>query len=567
MPQFRLLAVCLATCSFAAAQSTTRVNLGPGSVQANKDALNPSNSRDGRYVAFQSSASNLAFPPDPNFASDVFRLDRATGSVQRASISSSGMLGNFASFLSTNRCLSADGRCLVFDSTADNLVPGDTNLAIDTFVHDFVSGATTRVSVSSVGNQATIFGTTASVISADGRFVAFETTSSELVPDDTNLKTDVFVHDRATATTTRVSVDSAGGQGNGESRGPALSADGRLVAFMSWSSNLVAGDTNSALDVFVKDTITGQTERVSVTATGAEALGFSSFPVISADGRHVAFTSSATNLVGGLDGSFQLFVKDRVSGGIVLASMSEFGAPVPGATSLSLSDDGRFVSFSSALSNVVSGDTNGVDDVFVRDLVAGTTTRISVSSGGVQGNGASAASALSGDGRSVVFDSVATNLVPGDTNGLRDVFVREEYDVAPATYCTAKTSSHGCVPSIVGVGEPSVANPGGFSVTTAQLEQAKNTITFFGTTAFGNPFQGGFLCVKPTLFRLGVKNSGGAAQCQGTVSYTLAELQAHGSGGATVVPGADVYCQTWGRDPGDSFGSSLSNGVTFMVLP
>src|SRR5438445_496038 len=214
----------------------------------------------------------------------------------RVSVASDGTEGNDVSLGSA---LSADGRFVAFDSAATDLVAGDTNGVSDVFVHDRQTGTTERVSVASdgtQGNDASFY----SALSADGRFVAFDSDATNLVAGDTNGTTDVFVHDRQTGTTERVSVASGGGtQGNGKSGGffafPALSADGRFVAFQSDAPNLVAGDTNGTTDVFVHDRQTGTTERVSVASGGSQGNGCSAGPVLSADGRFVAFHRPATN--------------------------------------------------------------------------------------------------------------------------------------------------------------------------------------------------------------------------------------------------------------------------------
>src|SRR5205814_1263965 len=191
---------------------------------------------------------------------------------------------------------SADGRFVAFAAWARNLAPGDTNGFGDVFVHDRGTGVTERLSVDGAGTEAndTIH---QPAISADGRFVAFVSAATNLVPGDTNGLSDVFVHDRRTRRTERVSVDSAGTQADGASASPALSADGRFVAFSSSATNLVPGDTNGQADVFVHDRRTGTTERVSVDSAGTGANGWSERPSISADGRFVAFCSYATNLV------------------------------------------------------------------------------------------------------------------------------------------------------------------------------------------------------------------------------------------------------------------------------
>ena len=197
--------------------------------------------------------------------------------------------------------LSADGRYVVFVSGATNLIPNDTNNAEDVFVKDRQTGATTRVSVASQTGAQANNGSGAAAISGDGRYVAFYSDASNLVSGDTNGVGDIFVHDRQTGLTTRVSVDSSGHEANGENSDSylAISGDGRYVAFSSEATNLVSGDTNNVRDIFVHDRQTSQTRRVSVASNGAEANGGSGAVDISDDGRYVAFSSSATNLVAG----------------------------------------------------------------------------------------------------------------------------------------------------------------------------------------------------------------------------------------------------------------------------
>src|SRR6266446_1314542 len=257
-------------------------------------------------------------------------------------------------------------------------------------------------------------------------------------------------------TTERVSVTSGGTEGNGASLGSALSADGRFVAFDSAATDLVAGDTNGVSDVFVHDRQTGATERVSVASGGAQGnassglIGFAFPPALSADGRFVAFVSYATNLVpGDTNGATDVFVHDRQTGMTERVSVASDGTQANNASSYpALSADGRFVAFQSDATNLVAGDTNGATDVFVHDRQTGTTERVSVASGGTQGNGFSAGPALSADGRFVAFHDTATNLVAGDTNGASDVFVHEltvstttTSTTQPATTSTSSTTT------------------------------------------------------------------------------------------------------------------------------
>src|SRR5216117_509323 len=262
---------------------------------------------------------------------------------------------------------------------------------------------TERVSVASGGTTEGNDTSLGSALSADGRFVAFDSAATDLVAGDTNGVSDVFVHDRQTGTTERVSVASDGAQGNGRSGlvtfafPPALSADGRFVAFVSFATNLVAGDTNGATDVFVHDRQTGTTERVSVASDGTESNAASLGSALSADGRFVAFQSDATNLVAGdTNGATDVFVHDRQTGMTERVSVASGGTEGNGfSAGLALSADGRFVAFHSTATNLVAGDTNGATDVFVHDRQTGTTERVSVDSDGTQGNGPSAGAALS----------------------------------------------------------------------------------------------------------------------------------------------------------------------------
>jgi len=409
------------------------VSVATGGGQADYDSGGASISADGRYVAFCGSASNLV-PGDTNRCDDIFVHDRVTGQTTRVSVATGGGQAN-------NQCgraaISADGRYVAFNSYADNLVPGDTNSTCDIFVHDRLAGKTTRVSVATGGDQAD--GSSAgSSMSADGRYVAFDSGAENLVPGGTNTEYDVFVHDRVTGQTTRVSVATNSPQADAYSHSPSISADGRYVAFQSWADNLVPGDTNWANDIFVHDRVTGQTTRVSVATGGLQADAHSAFTSISADGRYVAFSSDADNLVpGDTNDRGDVFVHDRVTGETTRVSVATGGGQASGGWSASISANGRYVAFCSEADNLVAGDTNGARDVFVHDRVTGQTTRVSVSTGGEQANGRSQWPYISADGRCVAFGSWADNLVPGDTNGKCDVFVHERVAVADEVTITA----------------------------------------------------------------------------------------------------------------------------------
>jgi Tol biopolymer transport system component len=265
-------------------------------------------------------------------------------------------------------------------------------------------------------------------LSANGRFVSFHSYSANLVTGDTNSHYDIFVRDRAAGVTERVSVDSAGLQASGSSVFPSLSADGRVVAFASYATNLVAGDTNGTWDVFVRDRVGGTTRLVSRGLAGAPGNGSSEDPTIAADGRFVAFRSFATDLAPGPNAAFvvDVFVHDLVTGASELVSVGHQGQAADQMSDKpALSGDGRLVAFQSSATNLVVGDTNGVTDIFVRDRVAGTTVRVSLDSSGAQSNSYSFHSAISRDGRFVAFQSAAA-LVPGDNDGgYFDVYVHD----------------------------------------------------------------------------------------------------------------------------------------------
>ena len=327
-------------------------------------------------------------------------------------------------------------------------------------------GATERLSVATGGAQGTGGSISFPSISDDGRMVAYHSRAEKLVPNDTNNREDVFVRDRATDVTLRVSVSSAGVQGEGPSLAPEVSGNGRVIVFGSGAPNLVPNDTNAdppaptasaeaiGRDVFVHDLDTKVTERVSVGSDESEGrcfepnTNFQEFRFcgggvalaeadINFDGRFVAFAGNGENLVpNDTNGQADVFVRDRQTGTTTRVSVSSAGAQGNGASSEpSISKDGRFIAFSSAASNLVAGDTNGQRDVFVRDTVANTTTRVSVVTGGGQGctvvnnvcagAGASSLPTISDDGNIVAFASNASLLVPGDTNNVSDVFVHD----------------------------------------------------------------------------------------------------------------------------------------------
>jgi Tol biopolymer transport system component len=412
-----------------------RVSIADDGIEANGSSEGASLSADGRYIAFASDASNLV-NEDANGVVDVFVHDRQTDITQVVSVAPTGVLGNGASGIQVEAgsltSISANGRFIAFHSFASNLIADDTNEASDAFVYDREMEIMERVSVANdgiAGNGSTLW----PVLSADGRMVAFISEASNLVANDNNGVADIFVYDRETGMTERVSVASDGAEannGSGEQGFPRLSADSRFVTLVSFADNLIPGDTNQKLDVFIHDRQTGETARVSIARDGSQANGDSSHPDISADGRYVTFQSAADNLV--LDDSNEVtdvFVYDRQTGNTTRISVASDGTQVGESSgSPTLSADGRWVAFASLADNLVLDDHNGVPDIFVHDRQTGQTMRVSVAYDGSEGNALSIAPALAADGCSIAFASLASNFVQNDANEKWDIFVRDLCD-------------------------------------------------------------------------------------------------------------------------------------------
>ncbi|MDO8614300.1 MAG: hypothetical protein Q7T33_01010 [Dehalococcoidia bacterium] len=382
----------------------------------------PALSADGNVVAFESLASGL-LPDDTNGVSDIFLWTRDNGQLARINVDSADPQANG---LSISPAISADGRFVAFQSFAGGLA-GDENDAPDILLYERDTGALSRVSRAggSAGNGAS----SRPSISADGRFVAFCSAATDLVPDDTNNAPDAFRLDRQTGEMTRVSVDGGGRQSGGGCTRTAISGDGRFVVFQSGAADLVDGDTNSQPDVFRKDTQSGQVARASVEAGGGQANGGSGARgvSISEDGRVVAFDSAASNLVpGDSNGAADVFVRDidgattqRVSVGAEGAE----GAGDSGVGGLALAGGGRYVAFASSAANLVAGDTNGATDIFLHDMESGRTSIVTVTPAGKPADEASYGPAIDRDGGVIAFSSLAANMIFGDRNYQPDVYV------------------------------------------------------------------------------------------------------------------------------------------------
>jgi Tol biopolymer transport system component len=326
--------------------------------------------------------------------------------------------------------ISASGRYVGFQSLASNLVPSDTNSLQDVFVRDRQISFTERVSIGTSGTQGNDH-SYGGVLSGDGRYIAFWSGASNIVAGDTNGAGDVFVRDVSTDTTARASLSDTDGQANGYSQTPSMSFDGRYVAFVSGATNLIGPVLNGAQHVFVRDTQSGTTTLASKDANGVQGNDSSYYPKISGDGRFVSFQSFATNLVpGDTNGLADVFVHDLLMGGTERISVDSAENAANGtsggvANGNDINFDGRFVVFQSSANNLVAGDTNNHIDIFIRDRLIGTTGRLSVPTGGGQSNGDSEYPQVTEDGRYVLFGAQASNLVPGDTNGQPDVYLMD----------------------------------------------------------------------------------------------------------------------------------------------
>ena len=425
---------------------TGAVHAQPTDLQGNGESFYPPLSYDGNFVAFFSASSNLV-KGDDNGVGDVFVRDVAKGTTTLVSMSSDKKIGNGES---TYPSISGNGRFVAFTSRASNLVADDNNGVADVFVYDRESGTTELVSVNQSGESAnaecyTYFPS----ISYDGRYVVFMSKAGNLTANDTNENWDVFLRDRQERRTVRVSLGVNGENGNGPSLHAVISGNGRYVAFNSKASNLVQDDRNGAEDVFLYNRLANRISRVSIGPNGSEGNGDSDRAAISFDGRRVAFSSVASNLVpDDRNNAEDVFVRDLRENATKLVSIGRGGVQMMQldidrhdlCCILSLacclidtildrksviSADGNTIIYRSDAPNLVPDDFNGRQDIFVHNIEAGTTDRVSISSKGAESNGTSVHHGVSFDGRYVAFSSTASNLVDNDTNNVSDIFVHD----------------------------------------------------------------------------------------------------------------------------------------------
>lgn len=423
----------LALHEVASAQSTQRVSLSSRGAQGELSSVGGALSADGRFVAFTSNSTALTrdSQADLNGTSDVFVVDRQSGRVELMSIALTGATGNGASLLAG---VSGDGRFVAFESYSSDLVPSDSNAREDVFVRDRVAGVTTRVSVGPGGAQAD-GGSFRAALSLDGRSIAFASWATNLTTSAVNGRLLVYVHDRLLGVTELVSVGVGGVSPNEDCDFPSISANGARVAFITEANNLAPGDPDlsPSWDVFVRDRPSATTLVATLSDQGVWANGPAQRHILSPNGRYVAFDCGANNLVAGdTNAHSDLFVRDLELGTTrigVLAPDGGFANDWSLYPSFSL--DGRLLAFASYATNLVPNDTNNRVDAFVRDLSTGAVQRVNVGANGAQSAFGANVGMISADGNHVVLSTIADDLVPGDTNTFNDVYVRDLVGCAP----------------------------------------------------------------------------------------------------------------------------------------
>jgi Tol biopolymer transport system component len=570
LPTFRiahastLAASVLLAAASAAQVAIEPVNLTDAGNQANGSVGRGLMTPDGRYVVFTSTSTNLV----PGFSLgkyDVYVRDRLLGTTKFVSLTSAGGPSYQWCF---HGGISDDGRYVVFESSGNDIVPGDDNLADDVFVRDLVAGTTTRVSVGSAGvqgNGPSSVAVAEPCISGDGRFVAFYSLASNLASNDTNYYHDVFVHDRSNATTQCVSIGVNGNSGNEHSYLRAISGDGNAVAFFSYATNLLPGVGDGYGQIYVRDLALGATDVVSVASTGELANLQPQGSRLSHDGRKLVFWSNATNLVDGDSNAVSdVFLRDLDLKTTERVSLGLSGQELDGPSRFaSISRDERFVVFEAFADNHGLPDTGGFSDVLRLDLETGIVERASLAYDGGEPDADSSCPELSGDGQLVLFFSAATNLLAApDGNPSSELFVRGALCSTPEVYCTPKVNSQGCTPTIYATGVPdSDASYGGFRVHAKDVLNQQSGLLIWSYSPGNATFGGGVLCLSGTVVRTGGQHSGGSGSpqvdCSGTYAFQFTPGYQASAG---MFPGVTVYTQYWSRDPG--FAAPQNMGLT-----
>jgi len=586
----------------------TRINLTPSGAQSAGQLDAPSISADGRYIAYSSTAADLV-PGDTNGVQDVFVQDRSSGLTERISVADlSAVQGNARSFRAS---ISADGRYVAFTSAATNLTAhADTNGVLDIYVRDRHAGRTRLISVVAAGHAAA--GDAASglshnpTLSGDGQWLVYYSEAHDLLAPgvDTNGYDDAYLVELSTNTHQLLSVSAAGAAADWHSgtMGPedpaanAISDDGRFVVFSSAASNLVPGVNSGLATLYWRDRVTGSIQVVARTPTGAHSLHASSYPAISGDGSIIAYFSDDPSLVPD-DGDtlFNFFATERITGAtqrVDMTSASTPCAPSSGASfgmtgRVSVSRDGRLVALSCDCSNSAPGDTNNQRDIYLHDRSTRATHLISRALTSQSGNGLSTRAALSADGAWLAFQSAASNLIVGDTNGAHDIYCTST-PWSASTFCTGDGSAapcpcgnqggpgRGCGHSgnaqgvrLAASGMPSIAWDS-VSLLAAGLPAGAPTLLLQSTNAASAilSFGDGLRCLGSPVVRMGLRS----ASAQGTVDRGCgvsgdARLSAVGQ---VPLTGGTRYYQLYYRNAGSFCAPeqwNTSNGLSLEWRP
>lgn len=488
--------------------SIERVSVTSAGVPADASSGTSSMSSDGNLVVFTSVAA-LVPGITENGQDLVYLRNRSLGTTTLISL---GYNGDQPDAKCAEPVISSDGNFIAYSSPATNLVPGDTNGQQDIFLYDVAHATTTLISTGA-GSTQTDSTSSSPSISADGRYVAFLSNATNLVANDNNNASDIFVYDRQSSTITRVSVTAAGVEALGASYSPALSADGNYVAFVSDAANLIPSDTNNVSDVFLKDLTTGNptsgsVTRVSVSSAGVQANGQSGRIAINSTGQFVVFESSANTLVANdtnnndpanNPAATDIFLYNRSTATTTRISVSASGAQANGiSTKPAISANGRYITYTSDATNLITANNPAATDVFLYDQTNGAVRRISSGPNDSLGNDASDDSSISGDGNYIAFRSNATNFVPNDTNGVGDIFVKNRLAVPTASIggspdgtnpqpitsgSTSTDSAHGTDFGIVDISDPAVTHT--FTITNTGSDPLilSGPVTVSGTNA------------------------------------------------------------------------------------
>lgn len=563
---------CLALASAAQAGGgldglTDRVLFAPGGGQIADDAFVTDMSPDGRYIVFQTTGALDV--EDTNGLIDVYLLDRQSGAVTPVSTSLAGVFGNGHS---RGGKVSDDGRYVVFETEADDIIGFDFNGATDVVRKDLSTGVCFRVSTPLGTILAANAKSSQPDISATGRYVAFRSEASDLAPGTVPGVGHIFWRDMDASVVERITTGVFSEPTN-HSWAPSISADGQRVAYASTSSVLVLLDNNNAMDVFVED-VFGPRKLVSRGPGGVLGNGNSMQPRLSADGQTVLFDSVADNLVLDDTNIFQDVFAAHVASGIV-ALVSELPGGGTGSSASfagGLSANGQFAVFASSVDDLTS-DVVTHTSVYVRDLEEHTTWLASRPSGTTKlPNDSTFACAIDSTGSLVAFSSQASNLDQGDTNGVSDVFVRELF-ADPTVYCVTGTTSAGCQPQVAFSGKPSAGANAGFVVSASAVPNNQIGVFLFSLDGAANlPILGGTLCIGPIAGRSpGLFSAGNpfASDCSG--NFTL-DLNAYAAGHLGGAPnpglsqvGQQVNGQFWGRDPASPAGFYFSEAIEYVV--